>query len=292
VNLSFQEAINITIHALKKGGFEKKAAFDVTSFLMHVSRILIGHVVRKTVFPWDFDLVLTTEQTLHLNTLLLSIQKGIPLEYVTGKTIFLDQTFSIRPGVLIPRVQTELLVLSAVQKLQNPKIGLEIGLGSGVISFSLLRQFDMLQMIGSEVSQSAWECVMQNQRELGLYAQRLHVIKHDNQASVMEPFLNMGLQGSVDFIISNPPYLRNQSECDEDVFLHEPHEALFVENPCFFYEQIATQSASLLKKHGWVFLEVPFIRAAIVTALFNQLFLLESVPTFDSGTVVFIARRI
>lgn len=194
---------------------------------------------------------------------------GEPLQYIIGKEQFLEHDYYVERGVLIPRQETELLVTIAIEKLRpkNPQIGVEIGIGSGIISIELLCAFSKLSMVASDVSERALSVAKKNASSiLGAdYSARFSLIKANNG----EVFTNFP---KADFLISNPPYMDRNDEIAYDVLKHEPREALFSFNddPLYFYKEIAAKASHFLKNEGLVFLEISEKRAREVRELFEN----------------------
>ena len=196
--------------------------------------------------------------------------QGQILQHLTGKQVFLDHEYDVGGDVLVPRPETEVLVSHAIAVLGarggSPRRGIEIGLGSGVISVELLARFPLLEMTASEISAEARERAAGNARRiLGVEDSRLKIVA----AAASEVWAPFGV-GDVDFVISNPPYLLT-GEADSEVRKHEPAAALFAPegDPLFFYREIATGAAARLVAGGKVFVEIPHERAKAIQAEFG-----------------------
>jgi release factor glutamine methyltransferase len=199
--------------------------------------------------------------------------EGKPLQYILGYSAFLNHEYQVNPDVLIPRPETEVLVTEALKILKplNPALGLEIGIGSGIISIELLSSIAGLIMIATEVSPGASQLAKLNARTILGEETRLSILKPDAALDVMKPFTNEKTHGA-DFLISNPPYLdRTQKECDHDVIATEPASALFPEgpDPLYFYKEISKLAPQVLKKGAYVFLEIASERAELTRAIFE-----------------------
>lgn len=202
--------------------------------------------------------------------------EGIPLQHLFGYQHFLDHEYFVGPEVLVPRPETEVLVSAALEILKksarSPEVGLEIGLGSGVISIELLKHFPALKMFASEQSIPAIEVAKKNCASILGEDRRLEIIPVKHPLDVCEPFQEKVAQNSADFLISNPPYLGSTDEVDEDVARHEPHQALFApaSDVLHFYRLIVEQVRYYLKPQGRVLLELPHERASLIQDLFDQ----------------------
>ena len=202
--------------------------------------------------------------------------EGKILQHLTGFQCFMDHEYEVTPDVLVPRPETELLAAVAIEDLagKEPRLGLEVGLGSGILSIELLSAFDDLKMIASELTDGAAACAKKNaERILGKSAQsRLMIVRAKHSGEVLEP-LQSQLEAPLrpDFLISNPPYLTSEDSIESDVLAHEPHTALFApkEDALYFYRRIAEDARSVLVPRGSVYLETPAERAAEIGRVFE-----------------------
>jgi len=129
---------------------------------------------------------------------LRQLKRGLPLEYVTRKVPFLDRTLEIRPGVFIPRVETEYFIERIRKSVpEAPARILEIGTGCGVIAVSLADVFPLARIRATDVSDRALDNARANIENFGL-GPRIELLKAD---------LYRGLTGRFDLIVSNPPYI-------------------------------------------------------------------------------------
>jgi release factor glutamine methyltransferase len=228
--------------------------------------------------------------------------EGRLLQHLFGYQQFLDHEYEVGPEVLVPRPETELLVVTAIDELKKtepPRLGLEVGVGSGVISIELLCAFSGLRMLGSELMPEARECALRNARKVavevpGLSA-RFEVLQVAASTDVLEPFkLAMGDE-KADFLISNPPYLSKVNEVEAEVALHEPHEALFApqDDLLYFYRKIAESAASLLKnQNSPVFMEIPHERGPGLVELFDRFgWATQLVMDLNHRSRVLVARK-
>ncbi len=222
----------------------------------------------------------TTELSTEATGILLNFAEervaGKPIQYIVGHQQFLEHRYIVRPGVLIPRPETEALVAKAIRVLRampvEPRLGLEVGLGSGAISIEILCAFPRLLMLASELSAAALECGSENaKRILKEGAGRLSMLPVRDPSQVLDVFSQPLQERKADFLITNPPYLRNSSdEVDGSVLDSEPAEALFPYNgdPLHFYREIAEAGRNCLEVGGWIFAEIAHERVREVSRLF------------------------
>lgn len=179
---------------------------------------------------------------------------GCPVQYVTGKTEFCDMTFHVDGSVLIPRPETEELVLWAEQCAadhRNPRI-LDVCTGSGCIAIVLAAHLPQAEVTALDISHTALETARRNASMNGV---RIRFIEDDALNGVPS------LAGETfDIIVSNPPYIPH-SEIESmhvNVTRYEPHEALFVDDadPLVFYRAIARAARTMLSEGGSLLFEV------------------------------------
>ncbi|TWO29241.1 peptide chain release factor N(5)-glutamine methyltransferase [Campylobacter lanienae] len=148
-------------------------------------------------------------------TLLDRYRDGEPLEYITRRCEFMGREFEVGSGVLIPRVESEILVQKAldIAKKFNSMSIAEIGVGSGIISISLALELKNAKIVASDISSKALEFARINRDKFGA-----------NVELVNTNYLD-GIDGEFDIIISNPPYIAKDYSLDKWV-LNEPKTAL------------------------------------------------------------------
>lgn len=144
-----------------------------------------------------------------------------PYQYITGKQEFFGLEFAVTPDVLIPRPETEILVEEAIRLIRGNgwKRFCEIGVGSGCIAVSILKNATNVSAVGGDVSSAAVEVARQNAETHGV-SDRLDL-------KLSDIFSDIG-DGKFDFVVSNPPYvsLADISGLQVEVRDHEPHIAL------------------------------------------------------------------
>ncbi len=149
--------------------------------------------------------------------------EGEPLAYITGRREFYGFEFVVTADVLVPRQETELLVEAVLDYVrrngrdERPITIGDIGTGSGAIAVALGRHVEAAKVYATDSSPSALRVAEVNARRHGL-AERVHVREGD---------LFGALDGPVDVVVSNPPYLSEaeMSELPPDV-RREPRNAL------------------------------------------------------------------
>ena len=176
-----------------------------------------------------------------------------PVQYILGQAWFCNHIYKVNSSVLIPRPETEELILLIKQNLKSSHIGsiIEIGTGSGCIAIELSLLFAQATVIATDISENALEMARKN-------AESLRASVSFINESLFVPS-SKTIQTKVDLIVSNPPYITQQeaTQMHPNVLQWEPHTALFVkENPLEFYIAIASLATNILNDKGYVFLEL------------------------------------
>lgn len=194
---------------------------------------------------------MTAEKTAELNKIFGRLTEGEPVQYVLGRAEFSGRWFDVRPGVLIPRPETEELCawITADSKASgSPKV-LDIGTGSGCIAITLQLDMPESNVTAWDISADALDVARENAQQLGA-----------NVSFVMQDALNAKPEGEWDVIVSNPPYICEKEKKDMavNVLEHEPHTALFVPDadPLLFYRAITRLAVQTLSKGGRLYFEI------------------------------------
>ncbi len=194
-----------------------------------------------------------------LNEQLRRLQAGEPVQYVLGRTFFCGHEFRVRPGVLIPRPETEELVGVACDRVA--RYGeihiLDIGTGSGCIAISLALAIPDAHVEAWDVSDEALAIARENALRLGA---KVTFKKEDILRKQIAPSLWRGLGEAFTLIISNPPYIceKERKDMEQRVLDHEPSLALFVpdDDPLLFYRSIAEYATRALTPKGLLLFEI------------------------------------
>jgi release factor glutamine methyltransferase len=175
-----------------------------------------------------------------------------PIQYILQEAYFLDRKFLVNNHVLIPRPETEQLVMLVKEEYKN-KQGinlLDIGTGSGCIAISLAKELPALKVFAVDISEQALKVAVQN-------AKNLQARVHFKQLDILNDSLPFE---KISAIISNPPYVTESEKkfVSVNVLNYEPPLALFVadNDPLLFYKAIAKQAVTTLLSNGKIFVEI------------------------------------
>lgn len=189
---------------------------------------------------------------------------GEPVAYLVGRRGFWTIELDVAPGVLIPRPDSETLIVAAVEHFAGsggPKRILDLGTGSGALLLAALDQWPLASGLGIDRSKDALIQARANAERLGM-AQRAGFRIGDWADGVIERF---------DLILCNPPYVATGAYLGLGVAEHEPHEALFAgEDGLADLSRIAPAIAGLLEPDGLAAIEIGFDQGDSAAELFKS----------------------
>ena len=192
------------------------------------------------------------------------LHSGEPLQYVMGFEFFRDRKLMVSPATLIPRPETEELVIKISPLIEKQHRVLDVGTGSGCIAVTLSIETDA-SIFAWDVSEGALDIAKNNARLLGAQVSFLH----------QDVFGWEQTAGTWDFIVSNPPYVLDQekNEMSPNVLDFEPHLALFVPDldPLKFYQTLGDFAWSRLNPGGWLAVEINRAYGLETEKLFRQI---------------------
>jgi release factor glutamine methyltransferase len=148
--------------------------------------------------------------------------RRVPLQHLTGTASFGPLTLFVGPGVFIPRPETEaMLEWATVQRLPEPSaqpVIVDLCTGSGALAVALSLHWPAARVLGIDDSDTALDYARRN--AAGTAVELLC-------ADVTAPGLLTSLDGRVDLVVANPPYVPDDVELKPEVFQHDPHHAVF-----------------------------------------------------------------
>ena len=219
------------------------------------------------------------------------LSEGEPYQYITGQCEFGGRVFSVAPGVLIPRPETEYLCRLAGQKLRDSSLAgrlriLDLCTGSGCIAWTLALDFPDAEVVGLDVSAQALDiacgqfadCKTPGSTPRSPRFAQCDILRGPSATGGLKDWkdgasLDDFFAGPLDAIISNPPYILEKERVlmRRNVLEHEPDLALFVPdcNPLLFYKAISDWALELLRPGGLLFVEQNEALPAETAALFS-----------------------
>lgn len=221
--------------------FEKAAGFGRNEYFLRQEKILPEEAVRTA------------------NKCLEKRLEGQPVQYILGESWFYGYRFLVKPGVLIPRFDTEILVEEALKVIRPGDRVLDLCTGSGCIILSLAKEA-AIEGTGTDLSEITLETAARNNEELQAGCA---FIKSD---------LFENVNGRFDLIVSNPPYIKTGviGHLDREVKDHEPCLALDGgADGLDLYRRIIKDAPEHLEPGGHLILEIGYDQAEAVTALLS-----------------------
>lgn len=212
----------------------------------------VGGYTRTTLFA-DGERELSDFMKSKIDTVAAKIIGGEPVQYAVGRALFMGNSYTVTPAVLIPRPETAALVDMITDRAAGRRDlrVLDIGTGSGCIAISLARALPFARVDAMDISEAALDVAREN-------------------ASYLKVRINFELEDILtaeppavpcyDIIVSNPPYVTDSEKknMDSRVLDYEPATALFVpdSDPLHFYTAIAEYALKALVTGGWLYFEI------------------------------------
>lgn len=217
---------------------------------------------------------------------------GAPVAYLVGRKEFYSLTFAVSPAVLIPRPDSEFVVVEALSKLKsiaNPRC-VDVGTGSGCLALACVHQHKTSRFIAIDLSPEALAVAKGNAEKLGLLDRvdfRL--------GNLLEP---LDGEPPFDLIVSNPPYIASSvvETLETGVRDFEPHLALDGgEDGLRVVDRLIPQASKWLKPGGHLILEIGSDQETSVRRLIEEKREFELAPTIRDAANhprVLCARRL
>ena len=194
--------------------------------------------------------------------------EGMPVAYLVGRREFYSMNFRVTPDVLIPRPETELLVIRLLDlaKATSPDgAGLEIadvGTGSGIIAICAAKNLPQARVTAVDISPAALQVAQTNAAEHGV-SERIAFVEGDL-------FVAVSAGARFDIVASNPPYVTadEMDQLEPTVRDYEPRTALQAgPSGTAVIERLIPEAAGRLKTGGWLLMEIGHQQGQAVEAL-------------------------
>ena len=176
----------------------------------------------------------------------------IPLQHLTGVAAFRHLTLRVGPGVFVPRPETEVVAQAAIDEARvcgvHPLV-VDLCTGSGAIALAVASEVPGAEVIGVEVDALALGWAAENRRATGVEIE----LVHDDATTALT-----SLDGTVDVVVSNPPYIPVGMEpVEPEVRDHDPGLALYggSEDGLRIPLAVSVRAAALLRPGGLLVME-------------------------------------
>lgn len=255
--------------AVKEGArvLERAGSLDPRRDAALLLRHLLG--LDAAQFFLRSDHQIAPEQLRAYMSLIERRASGEPVQYITGHQEFYGLDFIVGRDVLIPRPETELIVEKTIELargLPNPII-VDVGTGSGCIAVALAKNLPGARLIATDISEAALELARLNAER---HRARIEFFCGD----LLEPLRHLRIEGSVDFIVSNPPYVPSSepSLLQPEVLNYEPALALFGgPDGLEFHRRLLGESGRYLKPGRYMIIEIGYGQVEAIRTLINPL---------------------
>jgi release factor glutamine methyltransferase len=235
------------------------------------AEVLLAHArgCRRIELYTAFDEPASEQTRLAFRELVRRRAEGTPVAYLVGRREFYSLSFRVSPDVLIPRPETEFLVIALTDHVKtrspshDPIAIADVGTGSGILAVCAARHVPNCRVTASDISPAALTVARANAADHAV-AEQIEFIEGDLLTA-------LPAQPTLDFVISNPPYVTTaeMAELPAEVRDFEPRGALEAgPKGTEVIERLAPQAAERLRPSGWLLMEVsPMIEAAVVRLL-------------------------
>lgn len=203
---------------------------------------------------------LKDNEVLEIKANLKKYIEGEPIQYITGHQEFMGLDFFVNENVLIPQPDTEILVEETINiSKENYKI-LDLCTGSGAIATSLKYYLKNVEVMASDISESALEVA------------KINADKNETKIEFIKSDLFENINGNFNIIVSNPPYIKTEiiNNLSKEV-QKEPHLALDGgQDGLYFYRKIINEAGQYLEDDGYLLLEIGYDQKDEVIKLIEE----------------------
>jgi release factor glutamine methyltransferase len=208
--------------------------------------------VRRERLALDPDRALDERERVRFEARVSCRERREPMAHILGRAEFWSLEFKVTPDTLSPRPETEMLVEAAVKTLRGvaSPVVVDVGTGTGCIAVAIAKELPSATVHAVDVSSAALDVARENARRHGV-ADRVRF----HEGDLFAPLAGVVASGSVDVVVSNPPYVRRDEEFDPEL-LFEPAVALFVDDVMGVYRRIAEEAAGFVRVGGGLVLEL------------------------------------
>ncbi len=256
----------MNIEITLKNAYKELKKNKISSALLD-SELLLSQVIRKDrkFILLNLDKELDEGTQNRFRDLILKRSRGKPLAYLTGIKSFWKYDFKVNEKVLIPRPDTEIIIeqVLKIYKNKNYLNFLEVGVGSGCIALSILKEKKSFLGTGIDLSQDCIEICRYNAKKLGVN-NRIKLLKSDVDNLIFHKY---------DLIVSNPPYIKkfDLNKLNREVINYEPKLALDggLEGLSVI-RKVIKKSSELIKKNGKLILEIGYDQRLPVKKMLNE----------------------
>jgi release factor glutamine methyltransferase len=276
---TYDALLRDTAVALTAAGIDN-ARFEARLLLSHAAGLTIEHLIARG--PDEAPAAVVAA----LRELTARRVRREPMAYILGEREFWGLPFKVSPAVLVPRPDSETLietVLDLFPDRSRPLRIADLGIGSGCLLLTLLREYPRATGVGMDASDAALDVARANAGALDVTSRTVLVV-----CDWRQPDWTDRLGGPFDLVVSNPPYIKSDAIAGlmPEVAVHEPRLALDGgPDGVAAYRIIAVATPRLLVPGGWLVVEGGDGQASDITGIFAAAGLSPQSPRKDLGGV-------
>lgn len=265
--------------ALTAAGIDN-ARFEARLLLSHAAGLTVEQLIARGPDPAPAAVIAA------LRDLTARRVRREPMAYILGEREFWGLPFRVSPAVLVPRPDSETLIETVLDLFPDRNRALrvaDLGVGSGCLLLTLLREYPRASGVGMDASEAALSVARVNAGALDV-ASRTVLVAGDWQQAGWTDWLG----GLFDLVVSNPPYIRTDAIAGlmPEVAVHEPRLALDGgADGVAAYRIIAAAAPRLLVPGGWLVVEGGVGQASDIIEIFSSAGLSPRAPRKDLGGI-------
>lgn len=261
--------------SLKEAKSNRELFFFGLSFLNkeneYIKEDLYSLLIKANEFKDYSELVINFDNECKNKNLFIKFlkkyNKNIPIQYILNEANFLDFKLYINNYCLIPRMETQELVLLIIKKIEELNIKkdtiVDCCTGSGCIALALKKRFVESNLIACDIDIKAIKVARKNANNLGL---DITFLRGDK----LKPLLNNNIK--CDVFVSNPPYVKNIDDLEYSVKKYEPKIAIIDKTGLRFYEEFFKNHEKYLNTSFLMGFEINYDQEKDLTMLINKYF--------------------
>ena len=241
------------------------------------SEIMLSNLLKKKREQIIINLEKKVSQTTvnNFNKMIIRRSTREPLAYILSSKEFWSKNFFVNRNTLIPRPETELLCDSVIKIIKNKdSYILDIGTGTGCILLSILSETKKTKGIGIDISKKAIKVAKKNSNSFRL----------NKRVKFFKKSLDELYNCKFDVVVSNPPYIKTNDikNLSDDVSKFEPKIALDGgKDGLDVIKKVIYKSKTILKKLGWLALEIGYGQQHKVSQILKEQSLREKILVKD-----------
>lgn len=265
-----------TISSLLQNSIEILGEGDYFNPLLD-AQILLMHILDvDKIYLYTHKDEVVDEKIVDEYLKLIDLRKSrYPLQYIIGTQEFMGLDFKVAEGVLIPRPDTEVLIENILDIVSSGYFGdketiniADIGTGSGAITLSLAHFIKNSSLYSVDISKEAL-CIAKENAENLLLKDKVKFLN----GSLLEPLYEENIEGKIDILVSNPPYICTEviEDLQTEVSTYEPKLALDGGiDGLDFYREIIDGASEIMSKKSIIAFEIGYDQGETVKDLLVQ----------------------